>query len=80
MPYRKFSTEWLEEEICGCGAGHGSGEAHADFCAWPKVERYVALSEAVAKFAQDDGLASARVQGKMMRCEAILDELRQSPK
>lgn len=37
-----------EEEFCTCGAGHGSGEEHTDWCMWLKVESriYPALTAA----------------------------------
>lgn len=34
---QQFLAE-IEERICTCGAGHGSGEGHTDWCEW--VEEY----------------------------------------
>lgn len=36
--YAIRSQEVDEEDFCTCGAGHGSGEEHEEFCHWPKLK------------------------------------------
>lgn len=75
MPYKPNSVPFLEETVCTCGAGHGSGEGHTDWCAWLRVERFVHLAKAAAEFAKGSGLASVRVQGTMMKRAEVVSEL-----
>lgn len=75
MTYRLYSPAWLEETSCTCGAGHGSGEAHTDWCHWTRIERFAALSRAAAELLASPALHKVRVQGKMMTKARIVAEL-----
>ena len=75
MPYKPNSVAQLEEAVCNCGAGHGSGEGHTAWCAWLRVERFVHLAKAAAEFAKDGGLAAVRVQGTMMKRAEVISAL-----
>jgi len=70
-----MTPEQIEETVCSCGAGHGSLEGHTDWCAWFKVERFAYLAQAAREFAKSSGLASIRVQGKMMTRKQVIEEL-----
>ncbi len=75
MSYKRNSPEWLEETVCDCGCGHGSGEAHSPECTWLKIERYTELSAAAADFLRSPNLHKVRVQGKLLTREKIAAEL-----
>jgi hypothetical protein len=75
MGYKPNSVAWMEETVCSCGAGHGSGEGHTEWCPWTKVERFTLLAKAAAEFAKVGSLGAIRVQGKMMTRDQVVAEL-----
>jgi hypothetical protein len=79
MPYKQNSPEWLEETICTCGCGHGSGEAHTDWCPWLKVERYTELAKAAADFLRSPSLHKVRVGRKMLTRKNVAEALSPTP-
>lgn len=57
---QQFLAE-IEERICTCGAGHGSGEGHTDWCEW--VEEYSCPPAPEAQLAARHALEGGKVDG-----------------
>ena len=75
MTYARNSLEWLEENTCSCGAGHGSGEGHVEWCTWLRIEKFTAAAKAAKEFLATPSLAKLRVRGKMMTRKQIIANL-----
>ena len=67
MTYQSNSTEFLEETICSCGAGHGSGEAHTDWCPWPKVETFAKAAKIAGEMLAVPSLGAVRLNGRLTK-------------
>jgi len=65
--YQPFSQEFLEETICTCGAGHGSGEGHTDWCHWLKVETFAKAAKIAGEMLQIPSLGAVRLNGHMAK-------------
>ena len=62
-----FNPEFLENTICDCGAGHGSGEGHTDWCSWPKVETFAKAAKIAGEMLQIPSLGAVRLNGRLAK-------------
>jgi hypothetical protein len=76
MAYKPNTIAFMEETACNCGAGHGSGEGHTDWCVWPKIETFIKAAKIAGEMLKTASLGAVRLNGvltKRNEIAAILD-------
>lgn len=74
--------ERFEEQICTCGAGHGSLEGHMDWCAWTNAGKSVKAKAAFLVERLDewsaDNLNDENARDWLGHVEPAIERLRQA--